>query len=371
MKSPFAILIQLGIVALVAFGVWWALRKGGERNGESGPQTTPTTGAQEPRANPVGQSSSFRKESGIGRASPKRTWRETIDKRLKGEPKKVPTREELERYLNTNKRTPDSLLAAALLNPDLNYLAEAAQRYPNDPQVQFAVLSLEADPNSREMWIQRFKESDPNNPLPSYFAARDLLKAGRVEEGLAELKAATTKDQYKDYAMDYWQGLEEFFMDSGEDAVDAKLHALFNTPLPQMGQIREVSSQLLQQYDARIAAGDVAGAEEIAAIGLSYGNRFSQGDGSTLLLTEKTGLEIEAAFVNRLDPAKQYAFLGGSTVNDMKAGLQAQHEEFQQYILKPDRLNGLSDNQVMAYFDRVKLFGEKEAGKWLLKQSAP
>ena len=53
----------------------------------------------------------------------------------------------------------------------------------------------------------------------------------------------------------------------------------------------------------------------------------------------------------------------------MLAALDAQDADYQGAVLSRDLLLRLSEDQVGFYFDRVKQFGERKAGEWLLQQS--
>jgi hypothetical protein len=88
-------------------------------------------------------------------------------------------REKVEEYLTRNKRSAASLLAAFHALDNTNYLNEAAANFPNDPQLQWTILTRDAFPQERRQWLDRFKASSPDNSLANYLSAADHFRTGR------------------------------------------------------------------------------------------------------------------------------------------------------------------------------------------------
>src|SRR5437667_290884 len=107
-------------------------------------------------------------------------WRQVLTNQAV--PPKLP-REEVEKYLERNRRSAASLLAAYGALQDTNYLREAATNFPNDPRVQLSVLRRDVFPEERRKWLDLLKASSPENPLANYLSARDYFKSG--QNGLA------------------------------------------------------------------------------------------------------------------------------------------------------------------------------------------
>src|SRR6267142_2806758 len=114
-------------------------------------------------------------------------WRQVLTNQVV--PPKLP-REEVEKYLERNRRSAASLLAAYGALRDTNYLKEAATNFPNDPRVQLSVLRRDIFPEERRKWLDLFKTSLPENSLASYLSARDYLKNGETALAVSELLEA-------------------------------------------------------------------------------------------------------------------------------------------------------------------------------------
>jgi hypothetical protein len=84
-------------------------------------------------------------------------------------------------YLDANRRSADSLLAAFWATGDRGLLQEAEEKYPKDPKVNLiGYLTVPYDDRqsaSPERWrlLEAFKESAPENPIGNYLAARDYF----------------------------------------------------------------------------------------------------------------------------------------------------------------------------------------------------
>ena len=117
-------------------------------------------------------------------------WQLTLLRLQSGETPAVP-REKVEDYVERCKRDAPSLLAAYRLTRDKSYLTEAAQSHPHDPRIQIALLGdASLPPDQRAQWLERLKQSAPDNALGNYLSAADLFKAKQPERALQELAAA-------------------------------------------------------------------------------------------------------------------------------------------------------------------------------------
>ena len=90
-------------------------------------------------------------------------------------------RAKVEAWLAKHNRDAMSLLAAFRALDDTNYLNEAATNFPNDPQVELAVLAHDEFPADRRKWLDLFKASSPSNSLANYLSAQDYFRNGNTD----------------------------------------------------------------------------------------------------------------------------------------------------------------------------------------------
>src|SRR4029079_644303 len=106
---------------------------------------------------------------------------------------------------------------------DTNYLKEAALNFPNDSRVQLGVLSSNLYPEDRRKWLDLFKASAPDNSLANYLSGREYFKDGQSAEAMNELREATRKTGFQDYAMESKLDEEELNIAAGRTSIQARL----------------------------------------------------------------------------------------------------------------------------------------------------
>lgn len=285
-----------------------------------------------------------------------------------GELKERLTPQQIEAYLKQNNNAAESLLAAFESSQDLKFLKQAAEMYPDDPRVMFAVINFDAFPEQRRDWIDRFKEASPNNALADYFSAADYLKQGRKEDAAAAFRNAANKTGFDDFTRHTIQSSEEMYTLAGKSAAEAKAIAGVQTRLPHLQQLRNFGREMVKLEQASRQAGDLAAADEIAALGLQMGRHLSMGEGGTYLINQLVGVATEKMFLNGLDPATENAFLDRPLAS-LQQELEDQKENIRELAKNVD-LSSLSEADVIAYFDRIKLYGEYETMKWFYNRQA-
>src|ERR1017187_3174377 len=279
------------------------------------------------------------------------------------------TAEQVESYLKANRRNAASLLAAYRTTGNPALLEEAMQQYPNDPQVDFeAVFKKDASPDQRRQWLDAFKQSAPDNALANYLSALDYFKAGQTDQAVQELIAASDKPQFQDYSMNFVQNDEEAYLAAGysEAEAAAMAHAGLE-PFPQLQPLRQVGYDLVDLANSYRQVGDEESAQAALQMGLNLGQRF---DDSTWqhLLENEVGIAIQRSVLGAMDPNSSYGSTG-QTVQDYFDTIVRQQKAFGTL---GEHANGLlqtvSDQDVINYFNRVKLFGELPADQWLVNK---
>jgi RNA polymerase sigma factor (sigma-70 family) len=273
--------------------------------------------------------------------------------------------EQIEAYLQQNKRSAESLLAAYRVSHDLAYLREAAAAFPKEPAVQFAAIAANVFPEQRRQWLEAFKASSPDNALAWYYSAWDYFKAHQPDLGLQELTQATGKPAFNAYAAQSSQAVEEMYDLAGRSALDAKLNAARGEMLPYLAAMKELAGEMFQVQEQSRQGGETEAADSLAYMGVALGQRLSTAANNQFLIDELVGLAIERKSVAQLDPDTAYAFLGGS-LGEFQSGLVAQKEAIKQSTqLSQQVLPTLDETELASYLDRMKVYGEPAALAWL------
>jgi hypothetical protein len=135
-------------------------------------------------------------------------------------------REKVEEWLAKHNRNAMSLLAAFRALQDTNYLNEAATNFPNNPQVELAVLSRNEFPEDRRKWLDLFKTSSPSNSLANYLSAQDDFQNGDSNAAVQELTAASGKSQFDAFLTESRLDEEDLYSFSGYSQLDSDKESL-------------------------------------------------------------------------------------------------------------------------------------------------
>jgi hypothetical protein len=275
------------------------------------------------------------------------------------------TAEQVEPYLKENRRNAGSLLAAARTTGDQALLIEAMQKYPQDPQVAFAaVFKRDSSPEERRHWLEAFEQAAPDNGLANYLSALDHFKAGKVDQAVQELSAASGKQQFQDYSMEFVQGSEEAYRAAGYSVAEAKTLAGSQLLLPQLVELRDLNLKTIELANSYRQAGDETSAQAALQMGANLGQRLQEAAGQSLI-SKLVGIAIEAKALGALDAAAPYGN-PGQTVKDrldelsqQRATIKEAGQQFESFQQK------ITDQDWISYSDRRQLFGEEAASQWL------
>jgi hypothetical protein len=280
------------------------------------------------------------------------------------------SREKLESYLAQNRRSVEALLGAFRVSNDEALLAEAKEKFPNDPRVQFAAAYKTDSPEERRQWLEKFEQSDPENALANYLLAADYSKAGQSEKALQEISAAAGKGGFDNYLLDFIQNAEEAYQAAGYSSAEAKTIACTSALMPEQARLKQVGTDLVELAKRYQQAGDEASAQAVLQMGLDLGHRLNEPPQITLI-QELVGIAIERLALNAMNPNDPYGGTG-LTVNDRLDALTARRKSYQELTRESTRiLESMSNEDVAHYFDRVRLYGDVAAMRWVVNQSLP
>jgi tetratricopeptide (TPR) repeat protein len=276
--------------------------------------------------------------------------------------------EQLEPYFAKNGRNVDALLGALRASDDDSLLREAKERFPDDPRVQFAAAFKADSPEERQQWLEKFKQSDPDNALASYLLAGEHWKAGQTDQALQELTAAAGKGRLENYLVDFIQNAEEAYRAAGLSDGEAKAVAGMSALLPELGKLRQVGRDAVELAKRYQQAGDESSAQAVLQMGLDLGHRFDQSP-QTTLIQELVGIAVERHVLTAMNPNAAYGETG-QTVQDQINALDARRKTYKELTAKSEPIvRSMSDQELAHYFDRVKLYGDVAARRWVLNRA--
>ena len=287
---------------------------------------------------------------------------------------KIP-REKVEEWLAKHNRNAMSLLAAFRALDDTNYLNEAATNFPDNPQVELAVLAHDEFPQDRRKWLDLFKASSPSNSLANYLSAQDDLKNGNSDAAIQELLAASGKSQFDSFETESRLDAEDLYSSSGKSQLESSTDSLSDISkdmLPELAAFKRLAhgmDDLQQQY---LNSGDANSAANLAQMGMSLVNQINSGDSGKYLINQLVGIADENIVLSKLDPNTSCDFLNGKTPSQVLQELKDQKASFRELIGNFSAAYPLmTPDEMTSYAERMKIYGEVPAMQWLVQQHPP
>jgi len=280
------------------------------------------------------------------------------------------TAKQLESYLKAHGRNAASLLAAYRTTRDPALLAEAMQKYPNDPLVALeAAYSKDASPEAQRQWLEAFKQSAPDNALPHYLLARNYFQAGQTDQAVQELLAAAGKTQTQDFFVDRMSDNEEAYLAAGYSPAEAKAISLQQLELmPNRSDLKQLAYDLVELAKSYQRSGDEDSAQNALQITAQLAQRGQTSSPGQIAIDQFLGFAMETLALNAMNPASPYGD-SGQTVRDRLNQLAQQKADLKQLVLQSDAfLKTLPDQDWITYADRLKTFGEVPAMRWILSK---
>lgn len=279
-----------------------------------------------------------------------------------GQPLKL-NAEQLARYLQDNRGSAEALLTVSRLTGNLESLRQAARTFPNDPRVQLELAMRGETAEERRQALNAFRQADPENALGDYLSALDNFYQGQSDAAVQDLLQADSHTQFDDHALQMLQSSEEAYLSAGYSAAEAKVAAMLGFQPRQTKPLMELSkviSDLQRQYTQQ---GDTESAQALGQLGLALGQK--QQSESPFLIDNLVGMATEKRFLSKM-PSAMVIGANGQTASARLTAIQTRKEEMQSIVGSVEPLlSSLNENEAVAYFDRLKLYGEPEALRWL------
>jgi hypothetical protein len=289
---------------------------------------------------------------------------------LTGAGSQATLRQRVEEWLTLHHRSASSLLAAFRVLNDTNYLREAATNFPDNPRVGLTILAHNTFPDDRRKWLDGFKASSPSNSLANYLSAQTCFQTGQSDAAVTDLVAATGKLQFENYALESQLDTEELGLFCGESPLKsievARASSAEDAALP---ILRQLAAQMADLQKQELNVGDPASAENLAQMGTILGDQLNSGANGNYVINQLAGIAVASDLLEQLNANTSYDFLGGETPGERLRELKDQKAVLGQLQKNFDAVySNLTDAEKINFQDRVKIYGEVAAMRWVVQQ---
>ena len=295
-------------------------------------------------------------------------WQALKESLENGEGVKVPP-EVAAAFVEKNRRSASSLLAAWQGTGDRAYLNEAAEKHPEDPRVQLMMATLYAEgSDEKRKWLDRMKESAPDNALGSFLSAADYFGNSNRVQGLQDLSDAVKKSRFDTSTGTSMQDFEELLIEAGEPALKARAVSVSSTLLPYLSKLKALGVAVGETRASYMEAGDTASAAATLDMGLNLANRLNPPEGGQTLIDSLVGAAVELIILNKMPPDELLP--SGETVASRIQTRKEQRTAMKELAATSSTaLENASEADMMNYFERFKSQGETAAMKWLINRT--
>jgi hypothetical protein len=273
------------------------------------------------------------------------------------------SKEQIDKYVEQNRHSAVSLLAAHQSSLDPSYLRRAAREYPGNTHVQLAVLLHRVLPEDRRKWIDLLTQSSPKNALAPYLSALDRFESNDVEAAISDLMEATQRPRFQHDGFDF--SLFQLLKSAGKDTVEAGLAAILEVPLPHLGDLRQLSLELAGLMVQYRKSGDTNSFHAAGFICLSLANRLNEGMDSAWITSQRVRIDIETRLFQLYDPEAAPAFLRETArerLEELALETKALNDMEQ---LMHSRLVTATEAEQTAFISRAMRQGQLGAIRWL------
>ena len=140
--------------------------------------------------------------------------------------------------------------------------------------------------------------------------------------------------------------------------------------LPQLAEYKQVSLNLVELANAYRQSGDGASAQAALQMAISLGQRLDE-PGSLTIIQSLVGIALQRIVLNAMDPNNPYGDPGQTVQNQIDA-LAQRREAIRALAQQAGTvLPTMSDQDLISYFDRMKIFGEQAAIRWAASKYGP
>ena len=166
------------------------------------------------------------------------------------------------------------------------------------------------------------------------------------------------------------QNGEEAYRAAGYSDVEAKMIATSTLLLPQLAEYKQVSQNLVELANAYRQSGDEASAQAALQMATNLGQRLDD-PGSLTIIQSLVGIAVQRMVLNSMDPSSPYGDTG-QTVQSQIDALAQRREAIKALAQQSEKvLSTMSEQDLVSYFDRMKIFGEEAAIRWGASKQGP
>lgn len=320
--------------------------------------TAAPAAANKPTKEVAGKSKRTRDDSRQSRKPLPETVRRSSWFSKAGKPPEI-SAEQINAYLENNRRSPSALLAASRVANNIEFLREAAKAAPGDRNVQLELAVRGLTPDEKREALNRYRELDPNNSYADYLAALLDFQQGRTEDAIANLDAADKHAEYRTPAAEMRQPCEDLYLSAGLTPVEAKAAAMFLLPTVFVAPMSQVANYLANMNPLGMQQRDEATSGRLMQSALGFVRKISGDRG--LIVSDMMRISVETRVIRAFPQDEP---LPGSSKTPAQRLEELTAERTEIATLGKDAATfqaDMTESEFLKYLKRVEAEGEVNA----------
>jgi hypothetical protein len=190
------------------------------------------------------------------------------------------------------------------------------------------------------------------------------MERGDVAGALNEVSAAAGK-RFNDYTRESIVGIEEALVSAGHDPVEATALGLAELRLPHLAPLKKLASQMADLAVRYGENGDSTSQQALLEAAWQAGTQLREYGRDGALLTDLVGVAMQNMSLQRWPADTSAPFLDRPAPEVL-----AENQEFRRQIRENAPLIGewlpnAPEDELTAYYDRIRTLGERNAAEWL------
>ncbi|MEC8906345.1 MAG: hypothetical protein VX407_04320, partial [Verrucomicrobiota bacterium] len=277
---------------------------------------------------------------------------------------RVPSRDELEKYITKSNNNAEAMIAAGIILNDSSYFIRALENSPNDVHALYCLALNESTDESMKIDLaKKLLKEQPDNAIASYLLASLQAESGNIDESIDTLLDTFDQKGYDDFYNQTSLKVEDALRGTGSSKSGSALYSLWNVPVPILSKINESAKTVM----ALVPKSDPERAQELRSLVASIGAKVCNED--TSIINELVGLSAQIKSLEGMEEDAISHFENLSVEEARKSLEQRKNSIRDLTLFGPQDFITMDPALIESYMNRVRTVGEYEATKWLMERT--
>ena len=277
---------------------------------------------------------------------------------------RIPSRDELEKYITKSNNNTEALVAAGIILNDSSYFVRALENNPNDAHALFCLAVNDSTDELMKIDLaKKLLKEQPENAIASFLLASLQAESGNVDESIKTLLGSFDQTEYNDFYHQASLTVEDALRETGSNETGSTLYSLWNAPLPILSKIQKVTKTAM----GLVPESNPDKAQELRSLAASIGAKTANEGNS--IIHELVGISAQMMSLKGMEDDAISPFENLS-VKEARKSLEKRKNSIRNLtIFMPNDFLTMDNALIESYTNRIRIIGEYEASRWLMERT--